>query len=164
MGEFVGGIAVLLTLIYLAVQLRQNTTITRSSAYQSWIAAHENLFSSLNDEKLARAMVEGLEDTRNLTDDNWVSFINWLRRYLYMQQAQYYLYRKGVVDKELWDCNLNDMMGIFRFPGVRQYWDVGAKEHFTNDFVRIVETTKSFSPMMSWNKEQGLFTTPHHQK
>ena len=164
LGEFVGGIAVLVTLIYLVVQLRQNTTTTRSSAYQSWIAVHDNLFSSLQDEKLSRTIVEGCQDTRNLSDDNYVSFINWMRRYLYMQQAQYYLFRKGVIDKELWECNLNDMIGVFRFPGVRQYREAGATEHFTEGFVSIVESTNSDSPMLDWSKEKGFFATPYHQK
>ena len=88
LGEFVGGIAVLVTLIYLVVQLRQNTTTTRSSAYQSWIAVHDNLFYSLQDEKLSRTIVEGCQDTRNLSDDNYVSFINWMRRYLLFVQQQ----------------------------------------------------------------------------
>jgi len=162
-GEFVGGIAVLLTLIYLAVQVRQGATSTKSSAYQSWVNAHENLFPSMQDEKVAKAIVDGCYDTRNLTDENNMIFINWMRRYFYMQQAQYYLYRKGVIDKELWECNLDDMMGVFRFPGVRQYWDAGAKEHFTKDFVNLLETTKSFSPMLQWSNEKGFFTTPHHQ-
>ena len=104
--------------------------------------------------------MEGCQDTRNLSDDNYVSFINWMRRYLYMQQAQYYLFRKGVIDKELWECNLNDMIGVFRFPGVRQYWEAGA----TEGFVSIVESTNSDSPMLDWSKEKGFFATPYHQK
>jgi hypothetical protein len=35
-GEFFGAIAVVVTLIYLAGQLRQNTSALRSSTYESW--------------------------------------------------------------------------------------------------------------------------------
>ncbi|NIU08761.1 hypothetical protein GWN42_09780, partial [candidate division KSB1 bacterium] len=69
-GEFVGGIAVVLTLVYLAVQIRQSTNSTRSSAYQSWVNAHESLFSSMQDEKFTKVIFDGCYDTRKLTAEN----------------------------------------------------------------------------------------------
>ena len=162
-GEIVGGIAVVLTLVYLAVQIRQSTNSARSSAYQSWVSALENLFSSMQDENVSKAVVDGCFDTRRLTAENYMLFINWMRRYFYMQQAQYHLYRNAVIDNELWTCNLDDMMGVFRFPGVQQYWQAGAREHFTDEFVELLESTQSYAPMLDWNKEKGFFTTEHHQ-
>jgi hypothetical protein len=35
LGEFVGGVAVIITLLYLALQIRQNSKIVRAAAYQS---------------------------------------------------------------------------------------------------------------------------------
>ena len=40
LGELIGGIAVILTLLYLAVQVRQNTISLKTSAYQQWVALH----------------------------------------------------------------------------------------------------------------------------
>ncbi|NIV93073.1 hypothetical protein GWN42_09785, partial [candidate division KSB1 bacterium] len=57
----------------------------------------------------------------------------------------------------------DDMMGVFRFPGVQQYWQAGAREHFTADFVDLIESTESFSPMLDWNEKEGFFTSKHHQ-
>ena len=37
-GEFVGAIAIVITLIYLAVQLKQNTATVKANAYQEWAA------------------------------------------------------------------------------------------------------------------------------
>ena len=36
-GEFVGAIAIVVTLIYLAVQIRQNTSAVRASSFQSGV-------------------------------------------------------------------------------------------------------------------------------
>ena len=38
-GELVGGAAVVLTLVYLAVQLRQNTKSVETSALSGWLSA-----------------------------------------------------------------------------------------------------------------------------
>ena len=43
LGEFVGSIAVVITLIYLALQLKQNTSSVRANAYQGWVAANLDL-------------------------------------------------------------------------------------------------------------------------
>ena len=154
--EFIGAVAVVITLIYLAVQLRQNTTSIQTSAYQSWVATHDQFFASLADEDLCQIVSNGLLDTRNLTAENNVLFVAWMRRYLYMQQAQFFLYQKGTIDEDLWDCNMRDLAGMFQFPGARQYWEAGAKEHFTDDFVKLVDGMSSFSPMLQWSKEEGF--------
>jgi hypothetical protein len=160
--EIISAIAVLITLIYLAIQVRQSTVSNKANAYQNWLAVHESIFKSLDDENLSSVINSGLIDTRNLTEENYVTFINWMRRYLYLQQAQYDLYRNGIINDELWECNLNDLIGIFRFPGARQYWEAGAKEHFSGGFVDLVESTEDFSPMLGWNKEKGFYATPYH--
>ena len=162
--EIVGAFAVVVTLIYLALQVRQSTTSTKANAYQNWLAVHDSVISSFDDLRLSEIINQGMLDSRNLTEENYVWFISWLRRYLYMQQAQFDLYKKGVVDEELWECNLNDLMGVFRFPGVQQYWEAGAKEHFTSQFVKVVENSETFSPMFLWSKEKGFYPTPHHKK
>ena len=42
LGEFIGGVAVLVTLVYLAAQIRQNTKVvatnTQSGIFESWAA------------------------------------------------------------------------------------------------------------------------------
>ena len=144
--------------------MRQNTTSTQSSAYQNWLAEHDSVFASFDDDQLCKIITAGMIDSKNLTDENYVRFITWMRRYLYMQQAQYDLFTQGVIDKELWECNLNDMVGVFRFPGVRQYWEAGAKEHFKRGFVDMIEKTESFSPMLDWNSYEGFVATPFHRE
>ena len=160
--EIISAIAVLITLIYLAIQIRQGTVSTKSNAYQNWLAVHDSVFGSLDDENLSTVINSGLVDTKNLTEENYVTFINWMRRYLYLQQAQYDLYRNGIINDELWECNRNDLIGIFRFPGARQYWDAGAKQHFSQSFVELVENTKDFSPMLGWSKDKGFYESPYH--
>ena len=108
--------------------------------------------------------MEGFLDSKNLTADNNVLFIAWMRRYLYMQQAQFFLYRKGAIDEDLWQCILRDLAGIFRFPGVQQYWKAGAREHFAEEFAILVDSAESFSPMLQWSKEKGFSRYEFHSE
>ncbi len=43
-GEFIGGLAVIATLIYLAVQIRQNTITTRLSTLHASMDSTQNIF------------------------------------------------------------------------------------------------------------------------
>ena len=52
MGEFVGAIAVVATLLYLAIQLRNSTIQARASAYQTTGIALGQYFLSLDDRTL----------------------------------------------------------------------------------------------------------------
>lgn len=160
--EVVAGVAVVFSLIYLAVQLRQNTASLRVSAYQQWMALHHQTFASLLNEDTAKLVMDGCLDSRNLSEDNFMVFIVWAREYFYMQHAQFHLYKKGAIEKEIWEGNLNDLVGTLRFPGVRQWWDSGVKDHFTQEFVDVVENAESGATMVLWTKEAGFHKSPHH--
>ncbi len=161
-GELVGGAAVILTLIYLAFQLRQNTTSLQTSAYQQWVALHGQTFAAAQDKEMSKILFRGSEDSRGLSEDTFPRFMLWMRQYMYMQQAQYYLFVKGVIDRELWESNLRDLIGVYRFPGVHQFWHAGFKTGLTHQFVNVVESSDKFATMMLWNKEQGFYPSPHH--
>jgi len=83
---------------------------------------------------------------------------------MHMQQGQYYLYREGVVDDEIWETNLRDLAGFYKFPGVKQWWDAGGKTGFTKEFAEVVEGSSAFAIMMAWDKEKGFYATEFHEK
>ena len=78
LGEFIGGIAVLVTLVYLAVQVRQNTAAQEATAVQSWFTARAMMQSlPAQSTELSSAIGAGIKDSRSLTADNWVQFGFW---------------------------------------------------------------------------------------
>jgi len=79
-----------------------------------------------------------------------------------MQQAQYHLFRRGIIEESIWKSNLEDIVGFYRFPGVQQWWNAGGSTFFTPEFARIVEGSEDFSTMIYWNKEKGFYPSPLH--
>ena len=58
LGEFLGGIAVIVSLVYLAVQVRRNTRATNLSAYQECVRASNDLAATIAQSgELARILV-----------------------------------------------------------------------------------------------------------
>lgn len=74
-GEFLGSIAVLISLVYLAVQIRSSTEASRTSTYQSVVSDFGSLnqiMSSTPD--LSLLFVNAMEDFDSLEDDVWVGW------------------------------------------------------------------------------------------
>ncbi len=73
-GSAVGGIAVLATLIYLALQVRQNTSAIRASSSQEWANATSEIFMRIGgDLESARIWRIAQRDPEALDDDEWES-------------------------------------------------------------------------------------------
>ena len=80
LGDFIGGIAVVATLLYLAVQIRQNTRLLKANALASASAAKVSFNHLLgSDPDAARVFQVGLEDFSSLTDDERRQFVILLR-------------------------------------------------------------------------------------
>lgn len=113
LGDFIGGLAVIASLLYLAVQIRQNTRAVRSSSYhqaaeQTWnycltVAGDASLAEVL----ARRAMGEALspaEQIRATNSDQAVLFglENLLR-----------LYEEGLIDADVWQNLIENSMVFF---------------------------------------------------
>ena len=105
--EFVGAIAVVITLIYLISQLRQNTKALRSSSYASVHQQEDNFLAEMaRDPILARLEVKATLGIENLDETERLQW-SWLgRRIVYMFQNFHYQRQLGGVEDSIasgWD-------------------------------------------------------------
>ena len=169
-GEVVGAIAVVATLIYLAAQVRQgkeatdaNTQSLKLQSYQSWQAANLQLNTAMADPEQSAIIQKGTREPRDLNEDNWLGFTMMYIGMFQMAQSTDYLYRSGALDKELWEAEMNRIAGILSFSGVRQLWDAGVKHHLTPRFVEHIESVNSDIVALGWSKEDGFFQDESYQ-
>ncbi len=155
--EIIGAIAIVITLIYLAVQIRQNTASVRAAGYQEWLAANLELNTAFADQAMSRLFVLGNADSSNLSDESFISFAMWNLGVMQMAQATNYLYRSGSLDRELWEAEMNRAAGILSMPGVRQWWDAGGNTQLTPRFVKLLGSTQSSVAYWNWESERGFY-------
>ena len=122
-GEFLGGLSVLLTLIYLALQIRSNTTAVRSAAAQQ---THDTLtdgyFRLAQDLALNRVFRTGTRDLSELTEDEMGQFFAFWSGTLYVCQNWLYQKDKGVLDEELMKSFLGGVATNFHADGFKAFW------------------------------------------
>jgi len=139
-GEILGAIAVVVTLVYLSRQVRQNTTGLRASAYQTWVAASTAHFSAaLASETLGRTIMQGLEDPAGLTEDNWLQFAFWCHHFVLITEATFHLHQDDVVPATMYEKELQRVISLLDSLGGQQWWRAGARTQFSPDFVESLE-------------------------
>lgn len=122
LGELLAALATIATLIYLAIQIRQNTatqTVTMyDSAMSGFIEANAPISSSAQTAALWRKAVE---DPSALTPDEEVQFEFLLRNYTNNLLKVYRLYQQGVFPEVDWNLFACEAKQFFSIPIARQF-------------------------------------------
>ncbi len=122
-GSFVSGVAVLASLVFVAVQMRQNTLAVRAAASQ----AESLIYWQINQTVVTHADVArlwrcGCADPDSLTDDDWVRYVSFLSSAFRVFEGAQLEHRKGLLDKPHWDSLVAVMTDFAGQPGVKAFW------------------------------------------
>ena len=102
-GEFLGGIAVVVSLIYLASQIRQNSRLMQISSTvttgESDIAIYQML---VNDSEIQRIFRQGTGDRDSLSEAERDRFDAWVDMVMRIFQRNYFMAQDGAFKPALW--------------------------------------------------------------
>lgn len=122
--ELVGLSAVLLTLIFVGFELRQNTRAVESSATQEVHANFASWYESLQgDPALLMITVKGMQDYGSLTTAEKAQFIAVFMVFSSNCQTAYYKWRDGLLDEELWGGWRALSQNFFSTAGGKAFWE-----------------------------------------
>jgi hypothetical protein len=121
-GEFIGGIAVVVSLIYLASQIRMNTKTVRASNLSGHIAAGADWNRTMVDPAAASLYVRGLEDFVGLSAEDQVRFNGLIAPFFMMTTNARHLRQQGLFDAEEFGSQENSIARLLKSRGVRQWW------------------------------------------
>lgn len=123
-GEFVAAIATLVTLVYLAIQIRQNTRALRAASHHSITDSFNHLNAVIGtDPNAARIYRLGLEGLENLTADEQFSFAFLMVGYLRIFETLFYQRHIGAAEEQLYQSEHNSLRWALRYPGAREWWN-----------------------------------------
>ena len=137
--EIAGAFGVILTLIYLTIQLRQNTKASQVTAVQNSVE-NSARFSELvaENEDLGRAFWVGLSNPEKLNSSEMRSFISIVNVFMRRESVAFYLYKEGTMPEQLWAARVATISGLLNQPGLKV--DLGAVgESLPSDFRAFIE-------------------------
>jgi len=115
LGEFVGSIAVVASLLFLALQLRSNTTALRAATYQSIHDAEDNYWADIsNNPKLARIWRDSDQGFDAISDEDLPQAEMLMNRLVFLIQNTHYQRTRGFVDDEMWHAWDQAWIGILK--------------------------------------------------
>jgi hypothetical protein len=136
LGEFVGGLAVIASLIYLAVQIRQNTKTLRLQVEQSIKRDNFELRRTIiQDAGLADLTARSIEDDDSLSPAERIRVNLGVANLMEHLQQQFMLRDQGLVRWEVQEWALRSYMAQ---PAFLRWWDSG-RNLLLPEFVEYVE-------------------------
>ena len=139
LGQIIGAMAVVVSLNYVGLQIRQNTNAVRAAAAQS---VHEHFASwyhlLASDESLAQVVIDGIKDYGSLSEKDKARFIATFMAFLSYSQNAFLKWRQGLLAPSLWLGWEQIIMNLAGAPGGRAFWKERAYL-FGEEFRRHVE-------------------------
>lgn len=139
LGEFIGSITVLVTLIYLAIQTRQINLQGRAEARYAFVDAMAEINMVIaHDKSTASVWRRGLQSADALDDDETMQFFMLVGQYANAWAVMYQLHQDRMLPEDQWTIVRNDLSSILSSPGGRHFWQAGGESAFDVGFVAFV--------------------------
>ena len=144
--EVVSAIAVVLSLIFVGLQVRQNSKAQIQTGTQAVVSEYNDGIRALSaDPELVCLYVRGTQDYSSLSGAERIRFSSYFLSMFNVQQQIHRLRRDGAIDKDIWsgfDAQLKD---VVRLPGVYQWFETRA-HWYGHDFRAYIESARSEPP------------------
>jgi len=142
-GEIVGAAAVVLTLIYFSLHLRQGTSNIRAASYQSASQGRTSFRMAVaGDKELTRVLRLGLIDPSQLDEDDLLRFHILLVEEFRIAQSAFFLKEDGLADPEFWEHERFMIATYKKTPAFDEWWR-DSKQYFSPKFIEYVESEEA---------------------
>ena len=123
-GSFVSGVAVLVSLIYLSLQVRQNTHAHRASAHQDRLNFVKEFLGRITDPSMASVYLRGLSADGEMSEVEFTQYRALMHGWFLGMSEIVWLYERGVLDADRYAGSMEALRGYLLYPGCRAVWQV----------------------------------------
>ena len=136
--EIVGGTVVVITLVFLVVQLRQHTHALVSATVLGSHNTTLTVYGMLIEDSMIEVLVKGMPDPASLTAVEKAKFHAFWTATLQNYQQTFFQIRSGTYEKSLYDGWWQVLRNNFLSPGFQLHW-AQRKFILSAEFQRFVE-------------------------
>jgi hypothetical protein len=143
LGEITGAAAVVITLVYLAAQVRAGNRALRTSVRDSVFRQIQDWNNQLvADEELPLLFHTGLGDLEALSDKERARFLHIAYSFIKLYENLYLHHKDGSLDDATWHGTKAVFSVYMLRPGLQHYWEQ-RRAFFNPDFGRMVDALES---------------------
>ena len=139
-GEVAGAAGVIITLVYLAIQIRQNTKAVRLNTIRSTNEAFRSQDALIGgSNEVAEVYATGLTEPEKLNFTERVQFYALLHNKVRVYEEAFYQHTEGALDPRVWAGMHRQMLNTSTLPGFKVYWQ-DRRDWYSSSFQNQVES------------------------
>ncbi len=159
LGDFIGGVGVLVTLLYLASQVRQNSQSVRNAAAESVLQSmNSGLQTASSSPQIARVIAVGQMNIEDLSEDERSQFLMWLYAWFRVLERGYAHYRRGDIDPDEWRGHTRQLESVMKSESVQKWWPA-RRSYFGSEFAAMVDGLETDEAAPSIGELASTFTS-----
>ena len=152
MAEIVAAVAVIVSLWYLAIQLRQNTELARAELEVqlgvTWAEMHDNMIQNPG---LAKAYDLAPTDWARLSKEEVRSYLWFVAKSFHILQGMFRQQQRNLLAEEVWEPYEKYIIGVLQIEGVLGWWK-SEGSLISDEFRQHVETLLNKNDKSLWRQ------------
>ena len=148
-GQMLGAIGVIVSLVYLAIQIRSQKQESRNTAMNALVTHFSDLMrSQAESAELCAIWLRGLNSFEELDATSKLRFGSHLGRQLRAADSLYLHFLDGTLDARLWRGFDRTIADIAAYPGFQEWWPT-RKHWYSDEFCALIDSDiKAAKPTM----------------
>jgi hypothetical protein len=123
--QLVGSVAVIASVLYLAMQVHQSTRIAKLAAQDAAATALREVTKPFaENSELARIWRIGLENLESLSAEDQARFFHSTYQFLKAFETIHFHHVYGLMDQQIWDGWCGLLRHYIVSPGIAYYWEI----------------------------------------
>ena len=153
LAEIAASLAVVFSLFYLAIQVRQSNVLSRAQTRQSMMQlGQDELFLEVAHPDLVTAFTK-----ESISEEERVKLNAWLTAAMRAREYEWFAHRDGVVDTPMFQSYVGVIPILLGTERSRKWWDAHRDiNEFDSEFVKFVDRVLEQPPVAgyweAWNK------------
>jgi len=147
--ELLGSIAVVATLLYLAIQTRSINKQSQAETRYAFVDAMAQINTVIAQSKeTASVWRRGLESFESLDEDERMQFVMFVGQYTNLWSVMHQLHLDQLLPDTQWQIVRIDMVSILKSDGGQYFWKTGGEKAFDSAFVEFVNAELASTDML----------------
>ena len=158
LSEIVSSIAIVVTLIYLTMEINQNTSALHAQSRQATLeASQEELFALMDQPEIVMSIIQ----SEPLTREQAVRLDLFLSAALKGREFSWFQYRDELIDGLAWKSEKASLYAILDSERTRLWWDRSGRHLYSAEFVVVVDQLLAAQPATNsiWTASAGWAST-----
>ena len=142
LGELIGGVAIIVSLLYVGLQIKQGTDATHAAANQAFSAQYSEMILQIAKPEFREIFWRGITGLKNLQGSENAAFMSLMAAIFRTYETFFFERTEGRFTSKMWDGYAAQLNDLYNNEGVREYWAL-RKHQFSDEFAAFLESQSS---------------------